>query len=215
MKQTKYVTEPSEFYKILLDSKIDNLHIQFINDDMVQMNYDLKDNFVDNSNSTNIFVAAFTTSHARLMLYDVLDKLGDQVLGFDTDSAWYIEREGGAVIETGDSLGDLTDELDGDYITAWCGSGPKSYAYTTNKGKEVCKVKGFTLNYENSNYINQKSMDEIITRKRDRITTVKENAITRDTKTKQLVNLYQEKDFKLVYDKRCILNNYDILPYGY
>ena len=31
MKQTKYVTEPKDFYKILLDDEIDNLNIQFIN----------------------------------------------------------------------------------------------------------------------------------------------------------------------------------------
>ena len=95
MKQTVYVTEPSEFYKILLDDSIDDLNIQFINDDMVEMTYNLKGQFVDNSKDTNIFVAAFTTSHARMMLYEVLDTLGDQVLGFDTDSAWYIERNGG------------------------------------------------------------------------------------------------------------------------
>ena len=69
MKQTKYVTQPSEFYKILLDDNIDNLAIMFINEDMVQMTYDLNDRFVDNSNSTNICIAAFTTSHARMMLF--------------------------------------------------------------------------------------------------------------------------------------------------
>ena len=53
---------------------------------MVQMQYNLKNQFVDSYNNTNIFVAAFTTSHAREMLYGVLDKLGDQVLGYDTDS---------------------------------------------------------------------------------------------------------------------------------
>ena len=92
MKKTEYVTTPSEFYKILLDDSIDDLSLQFINEDMVQMTYNMKDQFVDNSNSTNIVIAAFTTSHARMMLYGVLDKLGDQVLGFDTDSAWYIDR---------------------------------------------------------------------------------------------------------------------------
>ena len=37
MSQTKYVTEVSEFYEILLDDKLDNINFQFINDDMVQM----------------------------------------------------------------------------------------------------------------------------------------------------------------------------------
>ena len=77
------------------------------------MNFNLKDQFVDNYNNTNIFVAAFTTSHAREMLYEVLDKLGDQVLGYDTDSCWYVDRPGGNTIGTGDSLGELTDELGG------------------------------------------------------------------------------------------------------
>ena len=48
MSQTKYVTEVSEFHEILLDDKLDNLNIQFINDDMVQMTYNFKDQFVDN-----------------------------------------------------------------------------------------------------------------------------------------------------------------------
>ena len=118
MKQPKFVTEPKEFYTILLNDSIDNLNLLFINEQMVQMNYDFKDVFVDNSKDTNIFIAAFTTSHARLMLYDVLDKLGDRVLEYDTDSAWYVERNGDEPVKTGDSLGDLTDELDGNHITA-------------------------------------------------------------------------------------------------
>ena len=215
LKQTKYVTEPKEFYKILLDDEIDNLNIQFINEDMIQMNYNKKDSFVDNSNDTNIFIACFTTSHARIMLYNVLDKLGDQVLGYDTDSAWYVDRPGGNTIETGDSLGDLTDELGGDYITEWYGTGPKSYAYNTFEGKQVCKVKGFTLNYENSLYLNKESIKDIIHGNKDRITIVKEQMITRDSKTKNIVNKYQEKDFRMVYDKRCITHNNDTLPYGY
>ena len=70
--------------------------------------------------------------------------------------------------------------------------------------KNVCKVKGFTLNYENSQHINQQSLKQLIEGKKKRITTVKENAITRDSKTKQLVNKYQEKDLKLDYDKRWV-----------
>ena len=42
MSQTKYVTEVSEFYEILLDDKLDNINFQFINDDMVQMTYNFK-----------------------------------------------------------------------------------------------------------------------------------------------------------------------------
>ena len=84
--QTKYVTEPTEFYKILLDDTLENLNIQFINDDMVQTTYNFKDHVIDNSNNTNINIACFTTSHARLMLYDKLHYLQKKVLYNDTNS---------------------------------------------------------------------------------------------------------------------------------
>ena len=35
--QSRYITKVNEFYEILLGDKLDNLNIQFINDDMVQM----------------------------------------------------------------------------------------------------------------------------------------------------------------------------------
>ena len=140
--QTEYVTEPKDFYKILLHEMNEDINVQFLTKDMVQMKYNLKDQFVDNYNNTNIFVAAFTASHAREMLYGVLDKLGEQVLGYDTDSCWHVDRPGGVTIGTGDSLGELTDELGGGYITKWVGTGPKSYAYETNDGEVTCKVKG-------------------------------------------------------------------------
>ena len=213
--QTSYVKEPKEFYGVLLDDTVDDLNIQFLTDEMVQMSYNIRDRFIDNHNNTNIFVAAFTTSHAREMLYEVLDKLDDQVLGYDTDSCWYVDRPGGAVIETGDSLGDLTDELDeGDHIVKWRGTGFKSYAYDTFKGKKVCKVKGFTLNFENGMKINADIMDTLIQDPTEIVKIEKKGAITRDSKTKTLVNKDQAKTFSLGYDKR-VINNFDKLPYGY
>ena len=44
--QTKYVTEPQEFYGVLLVDTVDDLYIQFLTDDMAQMNYNLKKKFV-------------------------------------------------------------------------------------------------------------------------------------------------------------------------
>ena len=110
MSQTKYVTEVSKFYEILPDDKLDNKNFQFINNDMVQMTYNFKDQFVDNSKNTSIYIACFTTGHARLMLYDKLDYLNEKVLYFDTDSIIYVD-DGTKHVKTGDTLGDKTDEL--------------------------------------------------------------------------------------------------------
>ena len=43
----------------------------------------------------------------------------------------------------------------------------------------------------------------------------KKGAITRDPKTKNIVNKDQTKTFSLGYYKRVIQDNYDTLPYGY
>ena len=112
MSQTKYVTEVSKFYEILLDDKLGNTNFQFINDDMVQMTYSFTDQFVDNQKNTNIYIACFTTSHARLMLYNKLDYLKKKVLYFNTNSIIYID-DGTKNVKTGDTLGDMTDELSG------------------------------------------------------------------------------------------------------
>ena len=158
--KTCFVDSLGEFYGILLNKKVENLSILPLSEEMCQMTYNLKDDFVENVFTNNIGVAAFTTAWARLMLYDVLDRLRERVLGYDTDSAWFVEKEGENLL--GDSLGELTDELEGDWITRWTATGPKSYAYETNSGKKTCKVKGFTLNHKNAKKINLESVRDLI-----------------------------------------------------
>lgn len=43
----------------------------------------------ERSFKTNVFIAAFTTSHARLKLYDAMDALKERVLYYDTESVIY------------------------------------------------------------------------------------------------------------------------------
>ena len=216
MSQTKYVTEVSEFYEILLDDKLDNVNIKFINDNMVQMTYNFKDQFVDNSNNTNIFIACFTTSHARLMLYDKLDFLEKRVIYYDTDSIIYID-DGKKKIDTGDMLGHLTDELGGETISSFVSTGPKSYSFRYGDNCEKSAIKGFTLNHENSSILNHDSMRKIVKKQIRELTIVNENKITRQNR--EIVNKYTEKVFKFGYDKRVIRhvneNHIDTLPYGY
>jgi hypothetical protein len=179
----------------------------------------------ENFNSHLLFIAAFTTANARLRLYEMLDKLGKSVAYYDTDSIVYID-DGKNTVKTGCLLGDWTDELGkGVWIIDWISTGPKSYSYKTNTGKVVCKIKGFTLNYETSKKINSDSMNNILekssraapeskTNKDCKIST-QYNRITRDTKTKELLNKIETKEFGFVYDKRVILKNFDTIPFGY
>jgi len=218
MSKTEYVTDIKRFYEIMLDDRLENINLIFLSETMVQMSYSLKDLFVENDHNTNVFIATFTTSNARLRLYEMLDYLDEKVIYYDTDSIVYID-DGTKPIITGCMLGDWTDELGGNYITNWVSTGPKSYDYITNLSKEICKIKGFFLNYENSQFLNFKTMSEMVKKECKGVTIVEENKITRDPKTKNIVNKYQEKFLSFDYDKRVINKvndeHIDTLPYGY
>ncbi|CAC5373506.1 unnamed protein product [Mytilus coruscus] len=65
--------------------------------------------------SVNVYIALFTTAHARLKLYELLDILQERVLYMDTDSCIYNDdgSEACKKVENmmGSKLGDLTDEI--------------------------------------------------------------------------------------------------------
>ena len=219
MSKTEYVTDVRRFYEVLLDDRLIDINVNYLTDEMAQMSYKFKDYYIENNTSTNIYIALFTTANARLRLYEKLDELGEAVIYCDTDSIVYFD-DGKNTIKTGDMLGEWTDELRKDeYIKLWASTGPKSYYYETNLGKNVTKIKGFTLNYQNLEKLNGYTMIKLIKENMDELKKTSidltYNQINRDTKTKNLVNKVETKKFKFEYDKRVILPNYDTIPYGY
>ena len=93
-----------------------------LNDNLVQVVFKRKQEYVEESKVTNLFIGIFTTAWARLELYNLIDLLGDSVLYVDTDSCVYVSKPGSPNPATGDFLGDLTNEItpkhgQGAYIT--------------------------------------------------------------------------------------------------
>ena len=150
------------------------------------------------------------------MLHDKLDYLQERVLYFDTDSIIYT-NDGTKHIETGDMLGNLTDELSGNAITRFVSIGPKSYSFKYGNNEQKSAIKRFTLNHENSSLLSHDSLSKIVKKQIREITVVNESKITR--KNREIVNKYCEKVFKFGYDKRVIRqineDHIDTLPYGY
>ena len=147
----------------------------------------------------------------------MLDKLGQSVAYYDTDSIVYIDN-GKNSIKTGCMLGEWTDELGkDDHIKEWFSTGPQSYGYLTNTGKEVLKIKGFTLKHKNSTYLNLGSMKRIIEKEIDKVT-LSYKTITRNVKNKTLINTETSKEFKFEYNKRMVMlkkdNTIETLPWG-
>ena len=117
-----------------------------------------------------IFVAYFTTAHARLRLYEVMEKLNHNVCYVDTDSIIYIENEESKKIidkYLGESLGQWTDELNGKSIDYWICCQAKGYGYIQSDGKEVGKVKGFRVNADAENKMTNKQRKALINKSID------------------------------------------------
>ena len=210
-------------FSLISDAALDISTLRLCTDDILEAVYISVDDNAVKGTKTNIFVAAFTTCHARLKLYESLETLQQQVLYYDTDSVVYRWRPGQPSIATGDFLGDMTDELDGDVITEFVSGGAKNYGYTTRQGKVVCKVRGFTLNVRGAAVLNFQTMKDNILAELEnpldhRRTT---NVVTpyyfqRDLEQKRIKVVPRIKQYGLVFDKRVInTDTKSSYPYGY
>ena len=67
---------------------------ELINDELIEVHYKNINKFVKADGKTNVVIAAFTSAHAHLKLYSVLEQLDRQVLYIDTDSVIYVSKDG-------------------------------------------------------------------------------------------------------------------------
>lgn len=137
----------------------------------------------------------------------------------DTDSVIFVSRPGDVELEIGPYLGELTNELASpdDYIIEFVSGGPKNYAFRTIQGEQICRIRGFSLNYQNAQILNFHSMLDIVTTDQSKTLTVTNpSKITRSKFPIKIYNSVENKQYQLVYSKRAIqLNSYDTLPFGY
>ena len=108
----------------------------------------------EGARKTNIFIACFTAALARLKLYAELEKLGEQVPYYDTDSVIYRWKQGQPFIPTRIFSAEMTYKLGGDPVMEFGSAGPKSYCYQTMSGKSECKNKGTKSSFEINQVLN-------------------------------------------------------------
>ena len=199
MPQVELVKDPERYFRLLTCQSTKVKNIQFVNDECIEVYYTHGEGFVSGSAKTNVVIAAFTTAHARLKLYSVLECLQTRVLYFDTDSIIFTSEPDDWMPALGDYLGELTNELDdNDYITTFVSGGPKNYAYQTKNGKTTCKVRGFTLNFRGSQKLNFSTMCEhVCNPNQEPIFLENPHFIKRDAKTKTIHTVNLKKKYKL------------------
>ena len=212
-------SEADKFFRTLTNPAHQIHNFVILAEDAIQLEWSPKALFQPEDYKTNIFIATFTTCWARLKLYELLDQLASRVLYYDTDSVIYISRVGEWDPPLGDYLGELTDELGDGFIEEYVSGGPKNYAFRENSGSETCKVRGFSLNFTNSQLINFDAIKDIIISpergtKRS-IEVVNPHKINRAKYDHKLFNRVEKKKYGMVYTKRVIQPDLDTLPYGY
>ena len=223
MRKTEQIDDPQKFFDYLTSDEVivtDASLVFRVSDDIIEIQYEYGDNFVEVNPNTNVIVAAFTTAHARLQLYDELDMLGERVLYYDTDSIVYLTQPGQAEPQLGNYIGDLTDELGGDHITVFASGGPKNYCYKTSGDKTEIKVRGITLDCTARQRVNFEVLCALVFLHAEcghtgKVTVDIPFRITRNTRTKEIQSKRMKKDFKIVYNKRVIIDDYKTIPYGY
>ena len=227
MPKNEIITDSNKFHKIMFGDEYTGQSWSMIDDLRMELTYKLKEEYIEDDYNTNIAVASYTTSHARLRLYWALEKLNRQVLYHDTDSVVYVYDKNNPKhfrITNGDLLGEWTDELDGvDMCGTFLGAGPKNYSYETTDGKLHTKIKGFTLDYASTrdDGLTHENMEKMIdARGTDKKVPINYTMIIRDKKTKIMKTKEITKKYGFVYDKREVLppdenGNIDTIPFGY
>ncbi|XP_028412509.1 uncharacterized protein LOC114535345 [Dendronephthya gigantea] len=220
MSKVELIADPQVYFDYLTSDEINVLDANFVNDEVIEIHYENNENFIAPNSKTNVVIAAFTTAYARLKLYDVLDQLQERVLYYDTDSVIFVSQPGDPMPPTGPYLGELTDELKGDYITTFISGGPKNYCYRTNSNKVETKIRGITLNCTARQNVNFEVISTLVylhakCNVAGQVSVDIPFKITCNTKTKDIETKRMKKDYRIVYDKRVIIDEYKTLPYGF
>ena len=90
---------------------------------------------------------------------------------------------------------------------------------TTGTGKVETKIRGITLNCTGRQVVNfeviQELVDLHVAQEPSHMTVDIPYKITRDTQTKNIVTKRMKKDYRIVYNKHVIVDEFKTLPYGY
>ena len=221
MQQVDIIDNPKMYFDKLTSDREDVTAVNFISDETVEMRWKYKEEFVESSTKTNVIIAAYTTSQARLKLYSYLEQLGSRAMYADKDSVIFTTKQGEQKPLLGDYLGDLTNEIQDNSIQIFATGGPKNYGYELlnpdkNGNKSHCKVRGITLNYKNRQNVNFDVLKSFVTKRPDAsVSVLNTHKIVRDRDSARLLTTTERKDYRLVFDKRVIREDYVSYLYGY
>jgi len=223
--QTEIIKSINQYFDIVLDTGKSIKGEYMVNDDTMILTWQYKNDDMARARKYNLTVASFVTAYARIKLYRLMDKIEEirpySLLYHDTDSVLYYRKYSDPLIECGDYLGDLTDEIIKNYgsnakCIEFASLGPKNYGYSIQCNDEVkseMKCKGIALNYLARQSIDFKKIIELALNNDIDPVLVKQRQFDLN-RHNQIKTRYFDKQFRLTSDKRFIKGNLTF-PYGY
>ncbi|XP_059487267.1 uncharacterized protein LOC132203479 [Neocloeon triangulifer] len=214
---------------ILLDDSVTVKAFRDLKGHAVLVNFVRHADYKKHNKNTNYVIAAFVLANARIMLYRLLNILGEDCVYCDTDSVIYRIRNGVDPLKSGELLGELTDELAGyrprgsphmPYISEFGSSGPKSYAFRVVDGGTheeiviVRKLKGLTLNYSNREVTGMDHLKKLIDGEVGDTYVTLPGQIIRTKLFGLFTKTGMKKKVGLVFNKRRRVGKYQTLPFG-
>ncbi|CAB3976760.1 DNA polymerase [Paramuricea clavata] len=226
-----FLEDMDALLELVNDRTVEVTSLDFISDNIARTTHRKTASLTPLPNR-NVIIASFVTAYARLELLEYLLKLGENVLYYDTDSVIFIEdRANGKFLETGEYLGQMTDELiekktSAKWIQQFCSAGPKSYSYRTNtytrynddgseskQQDEIVHVKGFSLKGPVKKLLTFDSIRECVEDPTKEIEITYREFMRENT---QSISVQQNtKTFKFTFDKRVVHENCTTTPFGY
>ena len=184
---------------MLSDDGVEVSGVHHVNNDSLYMSYKKSNKFQTLTLNTNVIIASYVTTHVRHELYNYLEQLKDRALYCDTESVIYRHIVGKYNPPLSEFEGGMTDELGGSHITEYGANSQKIYAIRTADGKQIVKIKGFTLNYVASNQLNFDVIkDMVISDEQHSIKIVGTSQIKKDLIRRQINTLPSSKSYKRI-----------------
>jgi hypothetical protein len=162
--------DPAIIHQYDNDRKNVMMDLEMIDEEkeVFMITYKPKEEWVEENKYSNVVLSLFTTSAARLHLYEVLKKVaetpGCEVLYYDTDSIIYTHPEDYDPLPPGKGhLGEMTDEKPDHNIVGFISAGCKNYGLklrkkTTGEKEYDMKIRGFTLDEQTCQKLHWKSV---------------------------------------------------------
>ncbi|KAH7693376.1 hypothetical protein AAVH_39589, partial [Aphelenchoides avenae] len=222
--KTVITTRPDVFCDIAYDDRLVLNTVEMVSEEAVHVTYTHKKDFVEEAPSSNIFVSLFTTSAARLRLYEYMCQVTDhprsELLYTDTDSIIYEHPVGDNPVEVGEYLGQMSNEYPKHTILEYYSGGAKQYALklkSNDDGKisHLLKLRGITLNYRAKKSISFRKFKQQVLQYGQIDPVFVDVSRFELSKTGTIHTIYGRKQYRAINQKGIITEDYEIVPFGY